>query len=110
MTICTCKKCLLDRIHGLLKKERAKCAKAFDHLSSQSGGFCDTLITHNEPLVHHYDLETNAQSKQWKRYDSPPPKRTCVQPSKSKRLLTDFLNQRRVVMVDFLAYGTRLLE
>ena len=29
MTICTCKKCLLDGIHGLLKKERAKCAKTF---------------------------------------------------------------------------------
>ena len=59
-------------------------------------------------MVYHYDPETKAQSKRWKRYDSPPPKKARVQPSKGKTLLTVFWNQGGVVMVDFFANGTTI--
>ncbi|KAK8398157.1 hypothetical protein O3P69_003826 [Scylla paramamosain] len=51
------------------------------------------------------DVKTKAQSKQWKHYDSPPPKKACVQPSAGKVMLTIFWDQRGVVMMDFLAKG-----
>ncbi|XP_063841325.1 histone-lysine N-methyltransferase SETMAR-like [Scylla paramamosain] len=69
--------------------------------------FFDRLITHDETWIHHYYPETKAQSKQWKHYDSPPPKKARVQPSVGKVMLTVFWDQRRVVM-DFLAKGTTI--
>ena len=71
--------------------------------------FCDMLITHNEQWVHYYDPETKAKSKRLKRYDSPPPKKARVQPSKDKTLFTVFWKQRGVVMVDFLANRTTII-
>ena len=63
------------------------------------------LMTQNETWVYLYDLEAEAQSKQWKRYDRPPPKKSSAQPSAGKTLLTVISNQCGVVMVAFFAKG-----
>ena len=70
--------------------------------------FLKKLITQDETWVYHYDPETKAQSMQWKHLDSPPPKKTRVQPSAGKVILTVFWDQDGVVMTDFLAKGTKI--
>ena len=53
----------------------------------------------------HYDPETKAQTRQWKHFDSPHPKKARVTPSAGKVMLTGFWDQHGVKM-DFLAKGT----
>ncbi|MEW8545014.1 MAG: hypothetical protein AB2693_15935 [Candidatus Thiodiazotropha sp.] len=59
-------------------------------------------ITQNDTWLHHFDVETKAQSKQWKKFDSPPPKKAL---SAGKVKMIVFINQCRGVMMDFLAKG-----
>ena len=70
----------------------------------------DILITQDETWVHHYDLETKAHSKQWKHFDSPPPKKALVPPSAGKVMKTVFWDQCGEVMMDILAKGTKINE
>ena len=37
--------------------------------------FIKRVVTQDETLVHHFDLESKMQSKQWKLPGSPPPKK-----------------------------------
>ena len=51
----------------LQKQERVECAKALLIMRQDNqDDFFDKLITPDETWVHHYDSETNVQSKQWK--------------------------------------------
>ena len=91
------------------KQERVECSQALLTMCRDNQeDFFDRLITQDETWVHHYDPETKAQSKQWKHFDSPPPKKARVQPSAGKVMLTVFWDQRGVVMMDFLAKGTTI--
>lgn len=91
------------------KQERVRCSQALLTMCQENQEeFFDRLITQDKIWFHHYDPETKAQSKQWKHYDSPPPKKACVQPSAGKVMLTVFWDQRGVVMMDFLAKGTTI--
>ena len=91
------------------KQERVTCSQALlDMCQGNQEDFFNRLITQDETWVHHYDPETKAQSKQWKHFDSPPPKKARVQPSAGKVMLTVFWDQRGVVMMDFLAKGTTI--
>ena len=86
-----------------MQEAENRCTKAFlDKISRNQEDFCDRMIAHIEKWVHHYDPETIAQSKRWKRYDSQTPKKARGQHSKGKTLLAAFWNQNGVVMVDFL--------
>lgn len=70
--------------------------------------YFNRLIMQDETWVHHYDPETKAQSKLWKHYDLPPPKKARIQPLVSKVMLTVFWDQHGVVMMAFLAEGTTI--
>ena len=51
----------------LQKQERVECAKALLIMRQDNqDDFFDKLITPDETEVHHYNSETNIQSKQWK--------------------------------------------
>nr|XP_027222065.1 uncharacterized protein LOC113814229 [Penaeus vannamei] len=47
----------------------------------KEGDFFDRLITQEETWVCHNEPETKAQSKQWKHFDLPSPKKAHVTPS-----------------------------
>ena len=61
------------------KQERVECSQALLTMCRDNQeDFFDRLITQDETWVHHYDPETKAQSKQWKHFDSPPPRKARV--------------------------------
>ncbi|XP_037783515.1 histone-lysine N-methyltransferase SETMAR-like [Penaeus monodon] len=60
-------------------------------------------ITQDETWVDHYDPVTKAQSKQWKHFNSPLPKKKRVTSSAGRVMLTVFWDQHGVVMMGFLA-------
>ena len=77
-------------------------------MSRQSGRIFRQTNNTDETGVHHYNPETKVQSKQWKHYDSPSPKKARVQPSACKIMLTVFWDQRGEVTMDFLAKGSTI--
>lgn len=60
----------------------------------------------DEIWVHHYDPKIKAQSKQWKNFDSQPPKKARVALLSGKVTFTVFWDQHGVVLMDILAKGT----
>ena len=89
------------------KQERVDCSQALLTMyRDNQEDFYDRLITQDETWVHHYNTKTKAEFKQWKNFDSSPPKKARVQPSAGKVMLTLFWDQRGVVMLDYLAKGT----
>ena len=50
------------------------------------------IITGDESLVYDYDIETKAQSSQWKRPEEPRPKKACHVRLNAKVLLTVFFD------------------
>ncbi|XP_052826188.1 histone-lysine N-methyltransferase SETMAR-like [Octopus bimaculoides] len=70
--------------------------------------FFGRLIIQDETWIPHNDSETEAQSKKWKHDNSPPSKEAHIQFSAGKVMLTVLWDQRGVVMMGFLAKGTRI--
>ena len=69
-----------------------------DHSKEQLGRFnhyentfLNTIVTRDEIWVHYTVPETKAQSKQWKRAGSPPPKKLKLFPSPGKGCVGCFL-------------------
>ena len=60
------------------------------------------LVTVNETLVHYYEPENKAQSRQWVGPGSPRPKKFKTQPSAGKVMATVFWDANGVIMLDFL--------
>ncbi|UYV80513.1 hypothetical protein LAZ67_19000396 [Cordylochernes scorpioides] len=63
------------------------------------------VITGNEAWVYGYDVETKAQSSQWKLPQEPRPKKARQVQSNVKVLLTGFFDCRGVVHHEFLPQG-----
>ena len=69
----------------------------------------DTLkkvIIANESWVYGYDIETKAQSFQWKSPAEPRPKKACQVRSNVKVLLTVFFDSNGMVHHEFLPQGS----
>ncbi|XP_018346773.1 PREDICTED: histone-lysine N-methyltransferase SETMAR-like [Trachymyrmex septentrionalis] len=64
-----------------------------------------TVITGDETWVYGYDVETKAQSSQWKLLEEPRPKKIRQVRSNVKVLLTVFFDFNGVVHHEFLPYG-----
>ena len=64
-----------------------------------------TVITGDETWVYGYDVETKAQSSQWKLPKEPRPKKIRQVRSNVKVLLTAFIDFNGVVHHEFLPYG-----
>jgi hypothetical protein len=63
------------------------------------------IITGDEMWVHYSELETKAQSKQWKRAGSPPPKKFKLSPSPGKVILVAFWDSRIMILTHSIAKG-----
>ena len=63
------------------------------------------VITGDESWVYGYDVETKAQSSQWKYTESPRPKKARQVRSNVKVLLTVFFYYHSVVQQEFLPQG-----
>ena len=63
------------------------------------------IITGDETWVYGYDVETKAQSSQWKRPDEPRPKKARQVRSNVKVLLTVFFDYNGIVHYEFLPTG-----
>ena len=79
-----------------------------------SGGLCHTIfsdillikvITGDESWVYGYDVETKAQSSQWRHTESPGPKKARQVRSNVKVLLTVLFDYHGVVHQEFLPQG-----
>ncbi|UYV74964.1 hypothetical protein LAZ67_12001915 [Cordylochernes scorpioides] len=68
------------------------------------------VITGDEAWVYGYDVETKAQSSQWKLPHEPRPKKACQVRSNVKVLLTVFFDCRGVVHHEFLPQGRTVRE
>ncbi|UYV84537.1 hypothetical protein LAZ67_X002498 [Cordylochernes scorpioides] len=66
------------------------------------------VITGDEAWVYGYDVETKAQSSQWKLPHEPRPRKTRQVRSNVKFLLTGFFDCRSVVHHEFLPQGRRV--
>jgi hypothetical protein len=64
--------------------------------------FLNRSYTGDEMWVHYSEPETKAQSKQWKRAGSPPPK---LSPSAGKVMLVAFWDSRGMVLTHFMPKG-----
>ena len=67
--------------------------------------FLKRVITGDESWVYGYDVETKAQSSQWKTPEEPTPKKARQVRSTVKVLLTVFFDYRGVVHQEFLPQG-----
>ena len=67
--------------------------------------FLKRVITGDEPWVYGYDVETKAQSSQWKTPEEPIPKKARQVRSTVKVLLIVFFDYRGVVHQEFLPQG-----
>ena len=67
--------------------------------------FLKRVITGDESWAYGYDVETKAQSFQWKTPEEPTPKKAHQVRSTVKVLLTVFFNYRGVVHQEFLRRG-----
>ena len=68
------------------------------------------VITGDEPCVYGYDVETKAQSSQWKHTESPRPKKARQVRSNVKVLLTVFFDYHGVVHQEFSPQGRTVNE
>ena len=60
------------------------------------------LVTVDETLVHYYEPENKAQSRQWVGPGSPRPHKLKTQPFAGKVMVTVFWDAKGVIMLDFL--------
>ncbi|XP_048259430.1 histone-lysine N-methyltransferase SETMAR-like [Haliotis rufescens] len=67
--------------------------------------FLKRFVTMDETWVHHFELESKQQSKQWKHVTSPTPKKAKSVPSAGKVMASVFWDSEGVIMVDWLPKG-----
>ena len=66
------------------------------------------LVTVDETLVHYYEPENKAQSRQWVGSGSLRPKKFKTPPSAGKVMATVFWDARGVIMLDFLPKRSKI--
>lgn len=64
--------------------------------------FLSRFVTMDESWVHHHTPESKQQSKQWKRSDSPTPKKAKVVLSTNKVMASVFWDAKGIIFVDYL--------
>ena len=87
----------LGKIHSKLllpeqKEHRAAVVNDLIQTATNEPDSLKKVINRDESWVHGYDLETKAQSSQWKLPDSPHPKKAGQSHSKIKTTLTMFFD------------------
>ena len=65
-------------------------------------------MTVDETLVHYYEPENKAQSRQWVGHGSPRQKKFKTQPSAGKVMTTIFWDTKGVIMLDFLPWRSTI--
>ncbi|UYV60659.1 hypothetical protein LAZ67_1001772 [Cordylochernes scorpioides] len=70
--------------------------------------FLDQIVTGDESWCYHYDPSTKRASMEWKRGDSPRPKKIRSQRSAGKVLLTIFWDVDGPICLDFLSSRQRM--
>lgn len=87
------------------KQRRISIAQECLNVVNDDPGLLKRVITGDETWVYGYDVETKAQSSQWKRPDEPRPKKARQVRSNVKVLLTVFFDYNGVVHHEFLPTG-----
>ena len=72
----------LKQQHVDAHQELLKCFEA------EGDGFLGRIVTGDETWVHYLQPETKKESKEWRHFSSPKPKKFCTQPSVGKVMLT----------------------
>ncbi|EYC37300.1 hypothetical protein Y032_0807g2447 [Ancylostoma ceylanicum] len=72
--------------------------------SFQNSGeeFLQRVVTGDELWIHHYDPESQEQSREWRRPGSPRPVRPRMEPTAGKVLATIFWDAEGILLVDYL--------
>ena len=81
---------------------------AKEHLgrfNSDENKFLDCNVTRDEMWVHYAEPETKAQSKQWKRPDSLPPKNFKLSQSADKVMLVACWDYRGMILAHVMPNG-----
>jgi histone-lysine N-methyltransferase SETMAR len=89
-------------------QKATRVTNAKEHLSRfnrERDKFLNRIITGDEMWVHYSEPETKAQSKQWKRAGSLPPKKFKLSPSASKVMLVAFWDSRGMILIHFMPKG-----
>jgi [histone H3]-lysine36 N-dimethyltransferase SETMAR len=84
------------------------CSRLLTRYRQDKENFLARFLTMDESWIHHYDVETKMQSKQWTHRGLPPPKKFKMQPSAGKVMLSVFWDARGVILVDFLQKGATI--
>lgn len=87
------------------KQRRMDIAQELLNIVNDDPDFLKKVITGDESWVYGYDIETKAQSSQWKRPEEPRPKKARQVRSNVKVLLTVFFDCNGVVHHEFLPQG-----
>ena len=68
--------------------------------------FLDSIGRGDETWAYHFTHETKQQSRQWLHFSSPKPRKLKQAQSAGNVMATVFWDQKRVLLVDFMATGT----
>jgi hypothetical protein len=63
--------------------------------------FLERIVTADETWVYHYEPESKAQGMAWKRPTSPVAKKSKIQPSSGKIMLTLFWDMEGTILVHY---------
>ena len=71
--------------------------------------FIELVVTQDQTSVHHFDLESKMQRKQWKNPDSPggsPPSKKLTRVHLAGKVMNSiFWDNQWVIMIDYLEHG-----
>ena len=87
------------------KQRRVRVCEELLEMANDNENFLKTIITGDETWVYGYDVETKAQSSQWKTDTSPRPKKARQVKSNVKVMLTVFFDWKGIVYHEFLPRG-----
>ena len=91
-----------------MRAERVRISRELLERFEKEGEDFLKVITGDETWVHHYDPENKRQSMEYRRKESPQPKKFKTQASTVKVRWTVFWNSERFVLADFLEKETTI--
>ena len=97
----------------LSREQKEFCAAVAQDLletTNNDPDFLKKVITGDESWVYGYDLETKAQSSQWKSPESPRPKKVRQSRNNVKVMLTVFFNHEGVVHHEYAPPGQTITK
>jgi histone-lysine N-methyltransferase SETMAR len=88
---------------------RVTCAQELLHLSATEGpNFFSRIVTGDESWVYYYDPKSAAETKEWKRPESPQPTQPRASRSARKLMMTVFWDQQGILLLDYLPRGQKM--